>query len=85
MLPMDEALVVTNDYLLTATDLHFVVAGDHAHGWFPKVRGADPVDGAPIGVAYYELEYERKADAMKRARQMLSHIKSLRRQFGFTA
>ena len=83
MMPMDEALVVTTDYLLTAEDLRFVVAGDSAHGWFPKVRGTDPSDGAPIGVAYYEIEYERKADATKRAREMLGYIKSLRRQLGF--
>lgn len=83
MIPMDEALVVTTDYLFTATDLACVVAGDSEHGWFPKVRGADPEDGAPVGVAYYEIEYALKADAMKRAREVLAYVKALRRSHGF--
>jgi fatty-acid desaturase len=76
MLPIDETLVETTDYLRTATDLHIVACGAKGQDWHPKVRGYD--DGAEVGVAWYGVSYEYKADATKRAREMLAIVKRLR-------
>jgi hypothetical protein len=71
-------LIGTTDYLHSATAIYSVVCGRKGEGWSAHVRGRDPDDGAHIGVAWYELDYERKADATKRARQLLAHVRALR-------
>lgn len=84
--PFAPALAIGTDYLHTATDLHFVVAGQspsrwtrgHTDGWHAKVRGSAPEDGATVGVAFYDVVYETKAEATARARQLLAHVKKLR-------
>lgn len=79
MSPFAADLAVTMEYLHTATDLHMVVCGAKGQDWHAKVRGTDPEDGAVIGVAFYDMTYEFKADATKRARELLAHVKALRK------
>lgn len=79
MLPFNPELAVACDYLSSAADFRFVVAGDAKMGWHPKVRGTDPEDGCEVSVAYYELDYPTKAEATKRARQLLSWAREQRK------
>jgi hypothetical protein len=69
-------IVVNRDNLGQATDLHIVVAGSSNTEWHPKVRGLD-TDGCELSVAYYEIAYTLKADATKRAREMLAVVKRM--------
>jgi hypothetical protein len=71
MMPFNPDLAVAMDYLTTASDFRFVVAGDKATGWHPKVRGTDPENGQEVSVAFYEIDYPTKAEATTRARALL--------------
>ena len=69
--------VVNADTLKTTVDLHKLVCGTAATGFSPKVRGTDTETGAVVGVAYYEVDYTNRADAAKRATEILHHVKRL--------
>ncbi len=71
MMPFNPESAVAMDYLTTASDFRFVVAGSTATGWVPKVRGTDPENGQEVSVAYYEIDYPTKAEATIRARALL--------------
>jgi hypothetical protein len=78
-----EDMIFTSDYLHTATDLHVVICGSkakpfHPANWHPVIRGTDPDTGAIIGVAGYEMVYEKKVDAAAKARLIMAHVKKLR-------
>lgn len=77
MSPFDPACAGTSDYLHSATDLHKVVAGQPG-AWVALVRGSAPDDGAIIGVAWYTHDYIIKAQASRRAGQLLNHVRALR-------
>jgi hypothetical protein len=73
----NELICVNQDTLNNTTNLHCVVTGSKDTAWHPCVRGTDSEDNAVVGVAYYDHEYEYKADASSRARQLLRHVKSI--------
>jgi hypothetical protein len=77
MSPFSAYMAVTSDYLYSATDLHVVVGGSKG-SWHPKVRGSDPKDGGIVGVAYYDNDYDTKAEAGRRANQLLNYVVELR-------
>jgi hypothetical protein len=84
MSPFSAYMAVTSDYLYSATDLHIVVGGSKG-SWHPKVRGSDPNDGAIVGVAYYDNDYDTKAEAGHRAGQLMSYVTELRQASGQAA
>ena len=83
---LETTLVIIPDdtYLHDATDIRAVVKGRPAQGastpaeWHPAVVGIAPDSGAQVTIAGYEQEYEKKADASKRARDLLRYVKRLR-------
>jgi hypothetical protein len=77
MSPFSAYMAVTSDYLYSATDLHIVVGGSKG-SWHPKVRGSDPKDGGIVGVAYYDNDYDTKAEAGRRANQLMDYVVELR-------
>ena len=80
MSPFHPALLETStDYLHSATDLHIVTPGTPGN-WRAVVRGTVHDDNRPaiIGVAWYDATYDRKADATKRAREVMRAVKAMR-------
>lgn len=74
-----DLLEYSTDYLHTATDLHTVVPGSPGK-WRAVVRGTVHDDERPavVGVAWYDSTYHLKADATKRAREVLRAVKAMR-------
>lgn len=75
-----DLLEYSTDYLHTATDLHTVVPGSPGE-WRAVVRGTvqnDDQRPAVVGIAWYDSTYHLKADATKRAREVLQAVKAMR-------
>jgi hypothetical protein len=78
MSPYDPALLEVSDYLPIAVDIRPLVAGTRETGYHAKVVGTDPETGSQVTVARWPLEYEKKAEADKRSRQMFADVKRRR-------
>ena len=82
MSPFTTELCITSDYLHDAKNIYAVVAGAKGKGWHPQIRGVVDEDdrrNVEVGVAYYEIDYELKSEATRRASEMLRHVKALRK------
>ena len=84
--PIDASLVeYNNDYLLVATNLEIIITGDNKTGYWAKVRGMiwEEINSqinapATVTIAYYPLDYCKKAEATERARDVMRIVKYFR-------